>query len=65
MDSRMKRVYEIAQVLADTQFESRYDELLDDLAAELLELSGVCGVCEGTGDDEGDPCPACAGQGFA
>jgi len=62
---RMIRIAQIGQTLLDTQFESRYDDLLEELAAELLVLSGVCSICSGSGEDEGegDPCPGCGGSG--
>ena len=58
------RIAKIAQTLLDTQFESRYDDLLEDLGNELLELSGVCGICFGEEDDDEDRCPSCGGSGL-
>ena len=62
-EPRMIRIAQIGQTLLDTQFESRYDDLLEELAEELLELSGICSICSGSGDDAGDPCPGCGGSG--
>lgn len=58
------RIAKIAQTLLDTQFESRYDDLLEDLGNELLELSGVCEVCFGEEGDDEDRCSSCGGSGL-
>lgn len=58
------RVAAIGRTLTDTQFESRDDELIEELGAELQTLSGICSVCHGEEADEDDPCPGCGGSGL-
>ena len=58
----LARIAAIGQSLRDTQFESRYDEVLEEFGTELIALTGACEICYGEQSDPDDPCPSCGGR---
>lgn len=76
LKDRLIRIAEIGRLLIDCEHDRELVSMLEDLGKELCDLSGVCELCDGSGDHPGeDPdafdgetplarCPGCFGKGI-